>query len=87
MQATSRLTACLAISIYCGMCELHFGQDLGQISSICYIIIINDNVMSVIYPNSSYDDSSSLCGLAKLSCRREEACKKLFNEIVNIRGH
>ena len=35
----------------------------------------------------SYDDSLSLCGLAKLSCRREEACKKLLNELVNTRDH
>ena len=44
-------------------------------------------MISVIYPNLSYDDSLSLSGLVKLSCRREEACKKLLNVIVNTRDH
>ena len=48
---------------------------------------VQKRVMSIIYPNLSYDESLSLSGLVKLSCRREEACKKLFNEIVNTGDH
>ena len=42
------------------------------------------SVMSIIYPKLSYDDSLALSDISKLSSRREEACIKLFNEIVNI---
>ena len=48
---------------------------------------VQKRVMSIIYPNLSYDHSLALSGLAKLSCRREEACKKLFKEIVNTPDH
>jgi hypothetical protein len=43
--------------------------------------------MSILYPNLSYDDSLAFSGISKLSSRREEACIKLFNEIVNIPDH
>ena len=48
---------------------------------------VQKRVMSIIYPNLSYDHSLALSGLAKLGCRREEACKKLFKEIVNTPDH
>ena len=43
--------------------------------------------MSIIYPSLSYDNNLALSGLTKLSCRREEACKKLLKEIVNTPDH
>ena len=43
--------------------------------------------MRTIYPNLSYEESLALSGIEKLSCRREEACKKLFNEILNTPNH
>jgi hypothetical protein len=45
------------------------------------------SVMSIIYPKLSYDESLALSDISKLSSRREEACIKLFNEIVNIPDH
>ena len=48
---------------------------------------VQKRVMSTIYPNLSYDDSLALSGMSKLSSRREEACIKLFNEILNIPDH
>jgi hypothetical protein len=48
---------------------------------------VQKRVMSIIYPNLSYDDSLALSNISKLSSRREEACIKLFNEIVNIPDH
>ena len=48
---------------------------------------LQKRVMSIIYPNLSYDDSLALSDISKLSSRREEACIKLFNEIVNIPDH
>ena len=41
----------------------------------------------ILNPNLSYDDSLALSDISKLSSRREEACIKLFNEIVNIPDH
>ena len=44
-------------------------------------------ILSLIIPNSSYEDSLLTCGIEKLSHRREIARQKLFNKIVNDPNH
>ena len=68
----------------------HYGLP-GYLWLPCYlsnaIELVQKRIMSIIYPSLSFDDSLALSGISKLSSRREEACIKLFNEIVNIPDH
>jgi hypothetical protein len=81
------------LNFYCA-CIRHVWEYCCQVYHCglpCYLSNaverVQKRVMSIIYPNLSYDDSLALSGISKLSSRREEACIKLFNEIFNIPDH
>ena len=48
---------------------------------------VQKRVLRIVYPNLHYEDALMEAGMESLYARRQTACNKLFNQILNNPNH